>query len=419
MDWLDILAPRLVNDLGAVDLRRCALASRVVRLSVSSFLNVVVVILDNEPSMAWPGFAQEACDALAAADLVGLEAYTHAPNDIGGWAVPWRPGFQLPRCFEWCAAPWLIACSSLAMLDDVQTSLWGVLALEQSMDENSCRTLLLSRLVALGAPWAPLQSPPPASLELPSLRRIWANAGAAMSSAWSWGRPVPELLIQGSFAAGSRVDIDGVLLLRIDGTTPEDLAAVDGLAPRLLELEIAPTDFDCMEDVYLDHESPTDTEEEPPTMHVAPDPARFLRLQRLQACLDKQSFVILGTFLHQLPALRRLGTVHLQRSEIAARMAGLPTGLEECVFALSCEGLAASVSEDPFGLEHSLREACQHLPRLQCSHVHLCIVDEGGLQGDSERSLRTALGGLSSDFPLRVSVQSPAAESTPLSRLVV
>mmetsp|Transcript_55698 Transcript_55698/g.180815 ORF Transcript_55698/g.180815 Transcript_55698/m.180815 type:complete len:149 (+) Transcript_55698:886-1332(+) len=147
-------------------------------------------------------------------------------------------------------------------------------------------------------------------------------------------------------------------------------------------------------------------------MHVAPDPARFVGLQRLQASFDGQSLVILGAFVRHLPALRRLGTLHVCGT--AAVMAWLPSGLEECVVAVD-----APACDDA-----CVQGVLAQTPRLQAQRLHVCLAEEGcwsdAALWQSFCTARTALlqGSESQGLPLRVSIKDFPAESTPLCRPV-
>jgi hypothetical protein len=223
------------------------------------------------------------------------------------------------------------------------------------------------------------------------------------------------MLIQGPLTAGMKLNARNVTTLRLGGTTPEDLAAVDGLAPDVCDLEVGQVDF---EEPMDDGSGPMWIQEEAmffPNIHIPPDPARFASLQRLQAHLDAESLVILGSFALMLPSLRRLGTIEVIPEEIGARCEWLPKGLEECVLAVVGDDVRLGVGSECLS---QLRAA----PKLNCSCLHLCfapnldadqlffqlIAEVYGFNGSMAKSAGLAC----------MSVRNPPAESTPLDRPV-
>lgn len=366
-DWTALLAPRLVQSLDATSVLHFCGASMGTREAVSTVLPIVVAVIDEDTWWA----RSEAELYRAAADLAGTVASLPVSH-AGGWAFPWQRDLPLPRCIDWRATPWRLACSSLERLAEVEGALRA--ELQPQGDET-----LSERVAALGAPWRPLQAVPPSWVALPQLRRVCVSP--AVAAAWPPDRLVGELLIQGPLAEGAHVRARGVSLLRLAGTAMEDLQAVQGLAPGLRELEVSPTDFECpcgdtMEELLAECE-----EDEPPRLHVSPDPAHFGSLQRLQARLDAQSLVILGSFAKSLPLLRRLGTLEVSPHEISKRLAWLPKGLEECVLAVfgkhpCAPSAAACVAE----LEEN----------VDCGCLHFCFVPDDGESRKSMRLMREA-----------------------------
>lgn len=219
------------------------------------------------------------------------------------------------------------------------------------------------------------------------------------------------MLIQGNCAPGSVVNACGLTSLRLAGTTVEDLEAVDSIALGLAELEVAPTDFEAPPGVQEEVEDFIQDELQLPRLHVAPNPARFLALQRFQARLGTDSLVILGSFAKALPALRRLGTVETSPAELHERSAWLPPSLEECV--LSIVGAHAG---DPSICGVRLSS----MPPAECRRLHLCFSpdDEDDGWGHIDGLLQEAFclynWAAASVTLMGASVRSPPAESTPL-----
>lgn len=277
----------------------------------------------------------------------------------------------------------------------------------------------LADLVAIiGAPWAPLLMPPPQSAQLPLLRRVWVSPNVAVS--WPPEQPVAAMLIQGPLAAGSRVHANGVTCLRLTGTSPEDLESVQNIAPGVRELEISPIEFEEAGDMPWEGGELGNDDEPPPRIHIAPDPARFIGLQRLQARLDAQSLVILGPFVHKLPMLRRLGTLEVSPCQIAARCAWLPTGLEQCVLAVMVDDTETPHAKDTAAAVAALLE--REEPKLDCRCLHVCFEDDAGMNVDLAFAVVANLNGsCPQQWPfcmgtMYISIRNPPMESTPLDR---
>jgi hypothetical protein len=203
-------------------------------------------------------------------------------------------------------------------------------------------------------------------------------------------------------------------MLRLGGTTPEDLEAVDKLAPGVCDLEVTHVDFEPPMDENID--MCWNIEEYLPRIHVPPDPARFKSLQRLQAHLDSQSLVILGAFAQMLPSLRRLGTIAVVPEDLGVRCAWLPKGLEECVMAVLGEDARVGAGSECL---RQLRAG----PKLNCSCLHLCFAPEAGAHSSLMSGLHAEIYGFSGTMAKAagltcVSVRNPPAESTPMDRSV-
>eukprot|EP00747_Dinoflagellata_sp_TGD_P021826 gnl/TRDRNA2_/TRDRNA2_128723_c0_seq2.p1 gnl/TRDRNA2_/TRDRNA2_128723_c0~~gnl/TRDRNA2_/TRDRNA2_128723_c0_seq2.p1 ORF type:complete len:452 (-),score=59.58 gnl/TRDRNA2_/TRDRNA2_128723_c0_seq2:82-1437(-) len=362
VEILDVVTS-LVSSLDACTFWRCAAASSGARRVLSASASVVVAVLDDEDGLddMPPCFTLPLWQLQAASDHCGMSPL-FAGCGSEGWAAPWRERLGLPRCLDWSVVPWRLACSSLERLWRTEPYLRAELSM---LPEVS----LLDRLEILGAPWAPLSRPPPTELALPRLRRVWVdNAACAL---WPAGCCVSKLCVTEPLAAQPPIGARGVSTLRLAGTTTEDLGAVDEITPSVRELEIVLPVFEsCSLDTSyweLDLELP----EEPPRIHVAPNPARFASLQRLQAHLDTQTLVILGPFAQALPALKRLGTIHIDPCGNAGAAYGrLPRGLEECV-------LAILDRETPDGCVTCGLEMLLGAPSLHCSCMHVCLFAAG------------------------------------------
>jgi len=220
------------------------------------------------------------------------------------------------------------------------------------------------------------------------------------------------MLIQGNCAPGSVVCARGLSGLRLAGTTVEDLEAVDSIAFGLAELEVAPTDFEAPPGGQGEVEDLTQDElHQLPQLHVAPNPARFLALQRLQARLGMDSLVILGSFAKALPALRRLGTVEVSPEGLQARLAWLPPSLEEGV--LSIVGATA-------GAPTICKLELQHwrVPPAECRRLHICFSPDDSWGRIDEALLQEAFDfytwAAMSVSLMGASVRALPAESTPL-----
>jgi hypothetical protein len=213
-------------------------------------------------------------------------------------------------------------------------------------------------------------------------------------------------------SAGMKLNVRNVKTLRLFGTTPEDLAAVDAIAPRVLDLEVE-VDF---EGPSMEDGSDIVCFMEEARIHIPPNPARFASLQRLQAYLDAQSLVILGKFALMLPSLRRLGTIIVAPEDIGARCAWLPKGLEECVLAVVGDDARLGAGSECLS---QLRAA----PRLNCSCLHLCFSPNVDVDNQLFFRLYAEVYGFNGSMAKAsgltcMSVRNPVAESTPLDRRV-
>lgn len=327
--FLNIVSKPLLDGLDTLSVMQAIVASSKLRTIVSSSLSLVVVI--------FPCLDEDVIEASAdmrfllttAAKVTGSAPYPPVSN-AGGWAFPWYPGQHLLTCFDWHVASWRLACSSVEKLLQVEAPLRQQLGFGDDID-------LLPWISTLGMPWHPLSAPPPLTAVLPQIRQAWVTP--AVAAGWPQDGPLSGMWIQGALEESMQILASGITRLRLTGTTPEDLHAVDHISGHVKELEIAPTNF---ESFPSDDWAAGYSEEEflAPRIHIAPDPRRFSSLQRLQARLGADSLVIFRAFVQALPLLRRLGTIETYLDEIQSCASWLPTGLEECVMAVQDENIS-------------------------------------------------------------------------------
>eukprot|EP00928_Gymnodinium_smaydae_P006610 TRINITY_DN12346_c0_g1_i1.p1 TRINITY_DN12346_c0_g1~~TRINITY_DN12346_c0_g1_i1.p1 ORF type:complete len:465 (-),score=41.00 TRINITY_DN12346_c0_g1_i1:180-1475(-) len=415
------LGSRLVASLDGTSVLQLLLTSHSMRHCISAHIDIVVVLMCREEELnqshRLTGHSdlrgQRSAALQTAAEVAGIAAFPISSN-IGGWAIPWQVGLNLPRCIDWRVARWQLAASCLRDARSALPSLQAELGYPLLAEE------LCAKIAVLGTPWAPLCSPLAEDDDLPCLRRVYASP--LIAPLWPASRPLRELLITGPLAE-AKVHASGVRWLRLAGTTPEDLLAIDDLAPNVLELEISPTQFETAAYFADSRSQDSNDTHDPfwdvmPAMHVAPDAARFSSLQRLQAELDPQMLVLSQNFIKNLPHLRRLGTL-ITDCEAIHQHAHMANGLEE--FVVFCI-LDHELLEIASGRNSSTRtqEVIVDMMKpclVSCSYVHVCCAPSLSFE---QRFTRIANDdpphshGANLDRCLRISVQSKPAESTPL-----
>jgi len=329
-----LMRPAIVHGLVALmDLKsvlRYVLASTEMRRSISTNSRALIVVFDGNGALAdrvakerelflrWLACEQEAERWLP---TTGAEPLV----------VLWEVGKRAPGFIDWDVVPWTIACRNLEVLKDVSAELAAAFC---TVPEEATFEKLVDRIEVLGTATEPLTVVPPPELSLPRLRQIWVDSGVA--AAWPKSLRVDAMRIIGALSAGAPLS-QSLKVLRLSGTEPDDLEAIDAIAPELLELEVESLDVMAPEDDWRDAVVETVSKglDEPPCVHGSPDPSRFLSLRRLQAELTVESVVILGRFAASIPSLRRLGTIVLNDDypECYKKtfLDFVPRNLEECV----------------------------------------------------------------------------------------